>query len=292
MHDLYMATVEKAQFLKDQGFNVVEVWECEIKRELARDEEMKEYFDHYEAVEPLEPRDAFFGGRTNAARLYHQCEEDEKIKYVDFTSLYPWCNKTTRAVVGHPCIITENFDEISTYFGLIKCTVLPPRGLFHPVLPYRTLGKLMFPLCKRCADTCNQATCTHGDSERAIQGTWCSVELEKALEKGYEVLQIHEAWHFPRSSTKLFSEYVNTFLKIKQESSGYPKDCVTEEQKQRYVDDYLAVEEIQLDREKIEHNPGLRALSKLMLNSFWGKYALNITFYSLGEKVSNVAFSP
>ena len=50
MHDLYMATVEKAQFLKDQGFNVVEVWECEIKRELTRDEEMKEYFDHYEAV--------------------------------------------------------------------------------------------------------------------------------------------------------------------------------------------------------------------------------------------------
>ena len=35
MHDLYMATVEKAQFLKDQGFNVVEVWECEIKRELS-----------------------------------------------------------------------------------------------------------------------------------------------------------------------------------------------------------------------------------------------------------------
>ena len=52
----------------------------QIERELARGEEMKEYFDHYEAVEPLEPRDAFFGGRTNAAKLYCQCEEDEKIK--------------------------------------------------------------------------------------------------------------------------------------------------------------------------------------------------------------------
>ena len=88
-------------------------------------------------------------------------------------------------------------------------------------------------------------------------------------------------WHFPRSSTKLFSEYVNTFLKIKQESSGYPKDCVTEEQKQRYVDDYLAVDEIQLDREKIEHNPGLRALSKLMLNSFWGKYTFSTQFQTM-----------
>ena len=82
MHDLYMPTVEKAQKLKDQGFNVVEVWECEIKRQLASDGEMKRYFDQYEAVEPLEPRDAFFGGRTNAAKLYHQCEGDEKIRYV------------------------------------------------------------------------------------------------------------------------------------------------------------------------------------------------------------------
>ena len=84
-------------------------------------------------------------------------------------------------------IITENFDDISTYFGLIKCTVLPPRGLFHPVLPYRTKDKLMFPLCKTCADTLNQNPCTHTDQERAILGTWCHVELMKAIEKGYKV---------------------------------------------------------------------------------------------------------
>ena len=178
----------------------------------------------------------------------------------------------TRTVVGHPRIITENFEDISTYFGLIKCTVLPPRGLFHPVLPYRTQGKLMFPLCKSCADACNQTPCTHSDNERAIQGTWCSVELEKALEKGYRILQVHEVWHFPQSSDGLFKEYVDTFLKIKQESSGYPKNCTTEEQRQQYVDEYLTVEGIQLDRSKIEHNPGMRALSKLMLNSFWGMY--------------------
>jgi hypothetical protein len=117
---------------------------------------------------------------------------------------------------------------------------------------------------------CNQTPCTHSERERAIQGTWCSIELEKALEKGYTILRIHEVWHFPETSDKLFKDYVNTFLKIKQESSGYPKNCVTEEQKQQYVDEYLEVEGIQLDREKIEHNPGMRALSKLMLNSFWG----------------------
>jgi hypothetical protein len=178
----------------------------------------------------------------------------------------------TWTVVGHPCIITENFDGVTAYFGLIKCTVLPPRGLFHPVLPYRTQGKLMFPLCKTCADTCNQTSCTHSDNERAIQGTWCSVEVEKALEKGYHILTIHEVWHFPETSDELFKEYIDTFLKIKQEASGYPEDCVTEEQKQYYVDEYFENSGIRLDPYKIEYNPGLRALAKLMLNSFWGKY--------------------
>ena len=195
-------------------------------------------------------------------------------RYVDFTSLYPWCNKNTYNVVGHPEIITENFADVSTYFGLIKCTVLPPRGLFHPVLPYRTEGKLMFPLCKTCADTLNQNPCTHTDEERAILGTWCHVELMKAIEKGYEVLEIHEVWHWEETTDELFKEYVHTFLKLKQEASGYPKHCVTDEQKQQYIDQYYEHEGIRLDPNKIEYNPGLRWLAKLMLNSLWGVYII------------------
>ena len=81
MHDLHQDTVKQATYLKEHGFNVMEVWECNIKRELERDEEMKEYFDRYEKTDPLEPRHALYGGRTNAARLYHHCEGDEKIRY-------------------------------------------------------------------------------------------------------------------------------------------------------------------------------------------------------------------
>ena len=132
----------------------------------------------------------------------------------------------------------------------------------------------MFALCKTCADTWNQTPCTHSDAERAIQGTWCTVELEKALEKGYRLLQIHEVWHFSQKSDRLFKEYIDTFAKIKLEASGYPKNCVTDEQKQAYVDDILEHQGIQLDPAKIVYNPGLRALAKLMLNSFWGKYAM------------------
>ena len=130
----------------------------------------------------------------------------------------------------------------------------------------------MFPLCKTCADTLNQNPCTHTDEERAILGTWCHVELMKAIEKGYQVLEIHEVWHWEETTDQLFSPYVNLYLKRKQEASGYPKHCVTDEQKQQYIDEYYEHEGIRLDPNNIEYNPGLRFLAKLMLNSLWGTY--------------------
>ena len=110
----------------------------------------------------------------------------------------------------------------------------------------------------------------HTDEERAILGTWCHVELMKAIEKGYQVLEIHEVWHWEQTTDELFKPYVNMFLKIKQEASGYPKHCVTDEQKQQYIDEYYQHEGIRLDPNKIEYNSGLRWLAKLMLNSLWG----------------------
>ena len=65
--------------------------------------------------------------------------------------------------------------------------------------------------------------------------------------------------------------YVNKFLKLKQQADGWPRTAQTEAQKQKYLEDYEEREQIQLDPELIQKNPGLRCLSKLCLNSFWGK---------------------
>jgi hypothetical protein len=73
----------------------------------------------------------------------------------------------------------------------------------------------MFPLCRTCADTLQQEPCNHPD--RTLQGTWVTLELQKALEKGYRLLKIDEVWHFPNHTDGLFKDYVDTFLKIKQE---------------------------------------------------------------------------
>ncbi|KAI8490466.1 hypothetical protein Bbelb_317340 [Branchiostoma belcheri] len=38
---------------------------------------------------------------------------------------------------GHPEVIVDNFEDLSHFYGVMKCKVLPPPRLFHPVLTCR-----------------------------------------------------------------------------------------------------------------------------------------------------------
>ena len=281
--DVYQCTQKKLHFLRHKGYNVVEIWECQWHHLKKEREDVSEFVDSLEFIDPLELRDAFCGGRTNAVKLYHliDVDSDEKMKYYDFTSLYPWVNKNGRYPVGHPEIILQpNTTDISEFFGLAKCTVLPPEKLYHPVLPLRQNGKLPFPLCATCVE--DEITkpmlersyiCNHTNQQRQITGTWCTPELEKAVEKGYIILKIHEVWHFPKTEVGLFSNYVNTWLKIKEEASGWPPHVGNDPTMQhQHLADYETHEGIKLDPAKIQKNPGLRTLAKMMLNSMWGKF--------------------
>ncbi|GBN74707.1 hypothetical protein AVEN_224458-1 [Araneus ventricosus] len=147
------------------------------------DDYVKEFLKTHDVTDRLKPRDAFFGGRTNAIKLYHE----GAAKYIDFTSLYPWCNKYCRYPLGHPTIITENFEDIQNYLGFVKCKILPPRGLYHPVLPFRQHGKLLFPLCHTCCESRQETLCEHSEEERELVGTWVTEEVKKAVEKGYKI---------------------------------------------------------------------------------------------------------
>ena len=280
MQDVYETTQDKVQQLTEQGYKVIQMWGCEWKHLKETQPEIDSFVQGLDFIPPLQPRDAFCGGRTNAVKLYHHVTPGQKIHYIDVTSLYPWVNKTSRYPKGHPTFISQpGHTDIRPYFGLIQCQVLPPRDLYHPVLPYRQDDKLTFPLCATCVQDemrkpllDRSYQCHHTDEQRALTSTWCTPELEKAVELGYEVQYIYEVWHFPDTCEGLFADYVNTWLKIKQEASGWPKDVQTEEQRQAYINKYYEHEGIQLDYNKIEKNPGLRTLAKMMLNSMWGKF--------------------
>ena len=127
------------------------------------------------------------------------------------------------------------------------------------------------------------AECNHTDEQRVLTGTWCSPELDKAVDLGYEVQYIYEVWHFKETCEGLFRDYVNTWLKIKQEASGWPAGVETEEQKQTYIQDYYEREGIQLEYANIKKNPGLRTLAKMMLNSMWDKFGQRLNKTQLQE---------
>ena len=255
------------------GYTVIEMWECDWDRLVDNEPAVSQFLASYDLVPPLEPRDAFLGGRTGAAALHVVAGEGEEIRYVDVTSLYPWVNKNCPYSFGHPQIITHPVNQsLDSYFGIATVDILPPAGLFHPVLPVRCGQRLTFPLFCSCVQE-EQAQpmltrthyCPHSDADRMLRGTWCTPELVKAVEKGYTLVKIHDVWHFPpeQRQTGLFANYVKTWLKIKQESLGWPSWCQTLEQKREYILRYQAREGIRLDISSIAKNPGRKATAKL-----------------------------
>ena len=274
--ELYQATLAKRMALLRAGFKVLEIWQCEWHEQLKKNAEVQRFLNSFDLVAPLNPRDAFYGGRTEAVALHAVVGEGEEIRYCDITSLYPWVNKNATYPIGHPQIITQPRDQsITSYFGLATLDILPPSNLYHPVLPVRYNQKLTFTLCAACVKAEQEKPmlqrvhyCTHTDVERTLRGTWCTPEIEKAVEKGYIIKHIHEVWHFPpnQRQTGLFANYVNTWLKTKQESSGWPSWCESMEQKRSYILKYQQQEGIRLDISRIEKNPGRKATAKIMLN--------------------------
>ena len=288
LQECYESTQTKQKKLLAANFSVVTKWECDWNEDKQTLQELKNFLDTHEFVQPLQPRDAFFGGRTNAVTLHKTADpnQNETIHYQDVTSLYPWVNKYAEYPVGHPQIHTNiPHRDITQYFGIAKVTLLPPYNLFHPVLSHRQEGKLTFPLCRTCVSQemakpllDRSAVCRHDSDDRQLLGTWCTPELEEAINQGYVIQTIHEVWHFPPSQRKrgLFANYVNTWLKIKTESSGYPSWADNPEKRTQYVANYLQCENIELDPAFIAKNPGRKATAKLMLNSFWGKFGENL----------------
>ena len=137
MGELNNKTIEISNKIKNAGYNLIEMYECEwekllinarktIKKlENKQNKTLSQIFkyemahtliDHINNIDieyykPLNPRDALYGGRTGAVKLYCKVgnvefdrkshkkpchlskgEVKQKIKYIDINSLYPSVN--------------------------------------------------------------------------------------------------------------------------------------------------------------------------------------------------------
>lgn len=85
MNELYYMTNKKRNDLIRLGYQYKCIWEHEFHEQLKSDADMRSYVSTLDITDRLNPRDSFFGGRTNAIKLFHQVQKPgETIEYYDF----------------------------------------------------------------------------------------------------------------------------------------------------------------------------------------------------------------
>jgi DNA polymerase type B, organellar and viral. len=134
-------------------------------------------------------------------RLHCKIGGGENIQDVDVMSLYPFVCKYFKFPRGHPAIhvgdARQDMETMPLKDGLLKCSILPPRHLYHPIVTFRG-NNIYYWLCKKCAIQQNRTTvCTHETvSERAPIAMWIPDEIRLAVLKGYETVEVQEVYEY------------------------------------------------------------------------------------------------
>jgi len=130
-------------------------------------------------------RDSYYGGRVDVFKRY-----GTDLKYYDVNSMYPYVMKKFDYPIGAPL---KTFEFKKNKLGIYKIN-WHIDNLDIPLLPYRFKNKLLF---------------ANGYGE----GVYTSVEIEKALQLGYDV-DIEYGYYF-RNSDNVFKEFVEKFYYLK-----------------------------------------------------------------------------
>ena len=239
---------------------VIKIWECEFDQE----ESMGVYdIVDREILKFLKPSDYFFGGRVETFAMYYKCHDGEKILFSDVCSMYPSICVNKPLPIGHPQVFLGPACDMMKvqrreYVGIIRCVVACPTEDFMGLLPHRMPnGRLVFSVS--------------GPKE----GSWTTPELYYAMDHGYQVVKVYEVYNWPpdQMMTGLFRGYMDTFLASKLEADGWPREDMTEEEKDAYIlDVYDENGGIgMMDKSKVAKNPAKRMAAKGAMNSSWGK---------------------
>lgn len=127
--------------------------------------------------------------------------------------MYPYVCKYGKFPVGHPKIhVGENKCASRGLHvdGLLKCKILPPTNLYHPILPVKLHERLMFLLCKTCGENLNAEDCSHSVEERALTGTWTMDEIRVAVANGYKMIERYELWEYEMAKFRTVDYFLSS----------------------------------------------------------------------------------
>ena len=218
--------IKECQFLKQ-----LKEHKTSLKQEIEKQPQLQETFS-------INMHNAHYGGRTLPIYLYKDVfsKKGFKIFYIDFNSLYPFIQHKNDFPIKHPKTIMnekECFEQITKLakktssnkdgMGFAKCTILPPKKLFIPALPFRSNGKLVFPLCARCAKEKETKKCKHKDKQSSMNGTWYISKIHQAVKDGYKIQNVTQLLIYSQQE-KIFANFIAKFYTPKQKYSGIPKN--------------------------------------------------------------------
>ena len=130
--------------------------------------------------------------------IHYKIREDVESTVQRYNESLPVHLQILQVPIDHPIIqvgdACADIEACLKMQGLMKCKIVPPKDLYHPVLPYRCDKKLLFCLCRTCVLEHNASSeCQHhGDAERCLEGTWVIDEVRLAVAKGYKILEVYE----------------------------------------------------------------------------------------------------
>jgi hypothetical protein len=231
------------------------------------------------------------GGRTNAYKLYETLKDrpHHKILYYDVASLYPYIHLTVPMPIGppikrqgHNLPTVEEFTlelKEGNFSGLASVDILCPQDLKLPLLYKHIDGKLIFPVCFKCANERVQdpelvfGDCNHTIKQRQLSNTYSTPELNYAVkELHYTIMNIYEVWDF-KQEIGVFAAYQKTFLRNKIEASGLPSSGPYVNDLAGYCTYIQEQQKIVLRPEKVIADAPRRSIAKGACNSLWGKTA-------------------
>ena len=254
----------RTKLLREEGYEVVEMWQCQWKKLVKQSQEIRDHVAEVDAkyAFPLNVRDAYFGGRTEARCLsfdfpdpkataknllspsvYPEVVErlgiapdydklgDWKAFYLDYTSLYPFLYGTKELPCKHPTIIVG--EERLSFFAETYVPFSDDRRQYDKE---KVLAKLseFFGVIKLTIHPPSDLWHPVLPERRAggrlvfdltpkVAKTYNLPEVVKAVKHGYRIERVYEIHHFEETSCDLFTSYLRKHYKMKLTNDGFAK---------------------------------------------------------------------
>ena len=178
----------------------------------------------------------------------------------------PFMNRGDRFLKIKNCVFERQWtvEEIlndSEFFGIVCCTVIPPKDLYHPVLVAWNEDQ------QKCVASLKE--------EDHVEITTTSVEFVTALRHGYRLVKIHRYDQYKKSPSLWREKILDFYLEKMLNSGPAPEADALDEFIRKWEDRFELGDQIRksIQEGRWGNYPARKQTAKIMINSAWGKHA-------------------